>query len=198
MKGKKSLTFIDLFAGVGGFRMGMERAGHKCAGFCEIDKHARQSYKAIFDTREEVEMHDITKLSDDFIQRIGRVDVITGGFPCQAFSLAGKRRGFSDTRGTLFLKLHASQRFCNLAIYSLKTSKDSSITKEGLRLRRSSERWMNWGMTFRGKCLTAKILSHKTENVSLLSDILEDKVPDSFYLSQEKKNQLIKNQQKST
>lgn len=82
MKGKKSLTFIDLFAGVGGFRMGMERAGHKCVGFCEIDKHARQSYKAIFDTREEVEMHDITKLSDDVIQRIGRVDVITGGFPC--------------------------------------------------------------------------------------------------------------------
>lgn len=105
MKGKKSLTFIDLFAGVGGFRMGMERAGHKCAGFCEIDKHARQSYKAIFDTREEVEMHDITKLSDDFIQRIGRVDVITGGFPCQAFSLAGKRRGFSDTRGTLFFEI---------------------------------------------------------------------------------------------
>ncbi len=51
MKGTKPLTFIDLFAGVGGFRMGMEKAGHKCVGFCEIDKYARQSYKAIFDTR---------------------------------------------------------------------------------------------------------------------------------------------------
>ena len=101
-------------------------------------------------------MHDITKLSDDFIQRIGRVDVITGGFPCQAFSLAGKRKGFSDTRGTLFLKLHASQKFCDLAIYSLKTSRDFSITREGLRLRRSSEPWMSWGMTWHGKCLTAK------------------------------------------
>ncbi|WP_195958001.1 DNA cytosine methyltransferase [Enterococcus gallinarum] len=105
MKGTKPLTFIDLFAGVGGFRMGMEKAGHKCVGFCEIDKYARQSYKAIFDTRGEVEMHDITKLSDDFIRRIGRVDVITGGFPCQAFSLAGKRKGFSDTRGTLFFEI---------------------------------------------------------------------------------------------
>lgn len=105
MKQSKQLTFIDLFAGVGGFRMGMEKAGHKCVGFCEIDKYARQSYKAIFNTENEVEMHDITRISDDTIRGFGRVDIITGGFPCQAFSSAGKRRGFADTRGTLFFEI---------------------------------------------------------------------------------------------
>ncbi|WP_165007538.1 MULTISPECIES: DNA (cytosine-5-)-methyltransferase [unclassified Enterococcus] len=104
-KKTQSLTFIDLFAGVGGFRLGMERAGHRCVGFCEIDKYARQSYKAIFDTTNEVEMHDITKVSDDTIRGFGHVDIITGGFPCQAFSLAGKRRGFEDVRGTLFFEI---------------------------------------------------------------------------------------------
>ncbi|MBF0021072.1 DNA cytosine methyltransferase, partial [Enterococcus faecalis] len=99
------MKFLDLFAGIGGFRLGMESAGHECIGFCEIDKFARTSYKAIHDTTGEVEMHDITTISDEFIRRIGSVDVICGGFPCQAFSIAGKRKGFEDTRGTLFFEI---------------------------------------------------------------------------------------------
>ncbi|WP_442896593.1 DNA cytosine methyltransferase [Enterococcus sp. 5H] len=83
----------------------MEQAGHKCLGFCEIDKFARQSYKAIHETTGEVEMHDITTVTDEFINGIGSVDVLCGGFPCQAFSIAGKRRGFEDTRGTLFFEI---------------------------------------------------------------------------------------------
>lgn len=105
IKKNKSLTFLDLFAGVGGFRFGMEKAGHRCIGFCEIDKFARQSYKAIHNTTGEVEMHDITTVTDEFIRGIGPVDVLCGGFPCQAFSIAGKRRGFEDTRGTLFFEI---------------------------------------------------------------------------------------------
>lgn len=108
---KTALTFIDLFAGVGGFRLGMEMAGHKCIGFCEIDKFTRQSYTAIHETEKEVEMHDITKLSDKFIRSIGSVNVLCGGFPCQAFSIAGNRRGFADTRGTLFFEI---ARFASL------------------------------------------------------------------------------------
>lgn len=99
------MKFLDLFAGIGGFRLGMEQAGHECVGFCEIDKFARKSYKAIHDTEGEVEMHDITTVSDEFIRSIGSVDVIVGGFPCQAFSVAGKRQGFEDTRGTLFFEI---------------------------------------------------------------------------------------------
>ncbi|MGV3353260.1 DNA cytosine methyltransferase [Streptococcus orisratti] len=99
------MKFLDLFAGIGGFRLGMERAGHECVGFCEIDSFARKSYKAIHDTEGEFEFHDITRVTDESIRGIGRVDVICGGFPCQAFSIAGKRAGFEDTRGTLFFEI---------------------------------------------------------------------------------------------
>ncbi|WP_272157945.1 DNA (cytosine-5-)-methyltransferase [Streptococcus sp. HN38] len=99
------MKFLDLFAGIGGFCLGMERAGHECVGFCEIDQFARKSYKAIHDTEGEFEFHDITRVTDESVREIGRVDVICGGFPCQAFSIAGKRAGFEDTRGTLFFEI---------------------------------------------------------------------------------------------
>lgn len=99
------MKFLDLFAGIGGFRLGMEQAGHECVGFCEIDKFARDSYKAIHDTEGEIELHNITRVSDEFIRGMGSVDIICGGFPCQAFSIAGNRRGFEDTRGTLFFEI---------------------------------------------------------------------------------------------
>lgn len=99
------MKFLDLFAGIGGFRLGMESAGHECIGFCEIDKFARASYKTIHNTEGEIELHDITTVTDEEIRAIGQVDVICGGFPCQAFSIAGARRGFEDTRGTLFFEI---------------------------------------------------------------------------------------------
>ncbi|WP_148132023.1 DNA cytosine methyltransferase, partial [Streptococcus sp. HMSC056D07] len=99
------MKFLDLFAGIGGFRLGMESAGHECVGFCEIDKFARKSYKAIHNTKGEIELHDITRVTDESIRGFGSVDVICGGFPCQAFSIAGNRRGFEDTRGTLFFEI---------------------------------------------------------------------------------------------
>ena len=99
------MKFIDLFAGIGGFRFGMESAGHECVAFCEIDKFARASYKAIHNTEGEIELHDITQVTDDEIRNIGHVDAICGGFPCQAFSIAGHRRGFEDTRGILFFEI---------------------------------------------------------------------------------------------
>ena len=101
------MKFLDLFAGIGGFRMGLESLGHECVGFCEIDKFARKSYKAIYDTEGEVELHDITKVTDEEWRKFREtVDIICGGFPCQAFSIAGKRKGFLDeTRGTLFFEI---------------------------------------------------------------------------------------------
>ena len=100
------MNFIDLFSGIGGFRSGLEMNGHKCLAFAEIDKYARQSYKAIYDTTNEKEWHDVTTVTnDDFRQFRGKCDIIVGGFPCQAFSIAGKRKGFEDTRGTLFFEI---------------------------------------------------------------------------------------------
>ena len=100
------MNFLDLFAGIGGFRLGMERAGHKCVGFCEIDKFARSSYKVMHNTENEIEYHDIKEVTNEEFRKLrGKVDVICGGFPCQAFSIAGKQLGFEDTRGTLFYEI---------------------------------------------------------------------------------------------
>jgi DNA (cytosine-5)-methyltransferase 1 len=105
--GGKFVKFLDLFAGIGGFRLGMEQAGHECVGYVEWDKYARKSYEAIHDTEGEWTAHDITTVTDadlEYLRGKG-IDVICGGFPCQAFSVAGKRGGFDDTRGTLFFEI---------------------------------------------------------------------------------------------
>lgn len=101
------MKFLDLFSGIGGFRMGLESLWHECVGFCEIDKFARASYKAIYNTEGEIELHDITAVTNEEWRKFrGTVDIICGGFPCQSFSVAGKREGFLDeTRGTLFFEI---------------------------------------------------------------------------------------------
>jgi len=100
------MRFLDLFAGIGGFRLAMEKAGHECVGYVEWDKFARKSYEAMYDTKGEFTAHDITKVTDEEWRNLREsVDIICGGFPCQAFSVAGKRLGFNETRGTLFFEI---------------------------------------------------------------------------------------------
>lgn len=102
----RKLRYLDFFAGIGGFHSAFSRVGWECVGFCEIDKFARQSYKAIHNVEGAKEWHDITAVTDaEFSSLHGQVDVIAGGFPCQAFSVAGKRGGFEDSRGTLFFEV---------------------------------------------------------------------------------------------
>lgn len=90
--------FIDLFAGIGGFRLALQNLGGKCVFTSEWDEDAKRTYRANFG---EVPFGDITRenikayIPDDF-------DILCAGFPCQSFSIAGKRGGFDDTRGTLF------------------------------------------------------------------------------------------------
>lgn len=93
------LTFIDLFAGIGGFRLGMEQAGAKCVFSSEIDKFAQKTYQENFG---ETSFGDITKIST---KDIPDHDILCAGFPCQSFSIAGKRLGFEDTRGTMFFEI---------------------------------------------------------------------------------------------
>lgn len=95
--------FIDLFAGIGGFRIALEEQGFKCVFSSEWDKHSQKTY---FENFKEMPYGDITKLKDEDIEKIIPVhDILCGGFPCQAFSISGKQKGFEDTRGTLFFDI---------------------------------------------------------------------------------------------
>lgn len=77
------MKFIDLFSGIGGFRSALEKNGHECVGFAEIDKFAIQSYKALYDMEDEIELGDISKISDEDIAKLkNEVDVVVGGSPC--------------------------------------------------------------------------------------------------------------------
>lgn len=91
--------YIDLFAGIGGIRIPFQNLGGKCVFSSEIDKYAAQTYEANYG---EKPSGDITKISADSIPDF---DILLAGFPCQAFSIAGKRKGFEDTRGTMFFEV---------------------------------------------------------------------------------------------
>lgn len=91
--------FIDLFCGLGGFRIALENLGCKCVFSSEINEHAREIYKENFG---DYPSGDITKIST---KDIPDFDILCAGFPCQPFSSAGKRMGFEDTRGTLFFEI---------------------------------------------------------------------------------------------
>ena len=93
-----------MFAGIGGFRSGLTRAGgFRCVGHCEIDKYANASYTAIYEPgKEERYYPDATKIDPADLPDF---DLLCGGFPCQPFSTAGRRRGFADARGTLFFEI---------------------------------------------------------------------------------------------
>ena len=95
----KDYTVIELFAGAGGLAIGMEKAGLKCVALNEIDKHACETLRNNRPKWNVLE-GDIKNFS--FSEYDGKIDIVTGGFPCQAFSYAGKRLGFEDARGTLF------------------------------------------------------------------------------------------------
>lgn len=104
MTKQNTIRFFDMFAGIGGFRAGLERAGgFTCTGHCEIDKHADRAYRAAHNIKpDEVFYEDATKID---AKTMPDFDLLCGGFPCQAFSVAGRRKGFDDARGTLFFEV---------------------------------------------------------------------------------------------
>lgn len=96
-----SFKFIDLFAGIGGFRLALQNIGGKCVYTSEWENAAKKTYRENFG---EIPFGDITKESTkNYIPN--QFDILCAGFPCQAFSIAGKRKGFADTRGTLFFDI---------------------------------------------------------------------------------------------
>lgn len=98
-----TIRFFDLFSGIGGFREGLDRAGgFTCVGHCEVDAHADKNYRLLFDTEGEWFCNDARAIETG---RMPGFDLLCAGFPCQAFSIAGKRGGFADARGTLFFEI---------------------------------------------------------------------------------------------
>ena len=111
---KKTIKFIDLFAGIGGFHTAMHSVGGKCVFASEWDKYARISYETNY---VQLEPKLFTKdsncrylffnedINDVIPENVPDFDICCGGFPCQPFSAAGLKRGFEDTRGTLFFNI---------------------------------------------------------------------------------------------
>lgn len=177
-KKQYKITFIDLFSGIGGFRLGMEKAGHICLGHCEIDKFAEKSYRMMHDIKKgEWYADDITKVS---AEELPKADCWCFGFPCTDVSIAGKRQGLQGKRSGLFLKLSdflkKQKKKINPNGCSLKMLEICCQAKKDLILQKYSLHWIRSGMMQNGRCWTVPISEyHSTEKGSILLDILEQK-----------------------
>ena len=185
-----SIKFFDMFAGIGGFRSGLEAiGGFECVGYCEIDKYAKQAYEAMYDTGGELYFDDARKIVPE---QLPDFDLLVGGFPCQSFSIAGARKGFDDTRGTLFFeiaRISAVKKPKYLFLENVpgllnhdsgKTFETILCTLDGL------------GYDVCWQILNSKnfgVPSHEIE--CSLSAILEDNVPEKYYLSRKQAEKLL-------
>jgi hypothetical protein len=104
----QQLTFLDLCSGIGGFRLGLESAGHRCIGYCEYDRFARASYEAMYDTEGEWKADDVTKLKSEDVPY---ADIWCFGFPCQDISVAGKQRGLVGERSGIYARWKEAEEF---------------------------------------------------------------------------------------
>ena len=150
-----AIRFFDMFSGIGGFRSGLEAVGgFECIGHCEIDPYPNTAYNAIFDTRGEYYCDDARKINPD---EMPDFDLVCAGFPCQSFSVAGRRLGFEDTRGTLFFEVARLLKAKRPAFFLLENVVGLLSHDEGRTL----------------------------ETIySALSDILMTDVPEKYFLSQ--------------
>lgn len=217
------MKFIDICSGIGGFRSALEKHSHNCVAFAEIDKFAKQSYKAIYDTENEEELDDITSVTDEHFRLYrGQVDIITGGFPCQAFSIAGNRRGFEDTRGTIFFHIARAIKEIQPSYVLLENVKGLLSHDKGrtygtiVQALDELGYFIEWGL-FNSKywgvpqnrervyiLVTRKdiwkepklfnLLKQQTSVTTRLVDILEKDVDESYYLSEEKTRKLTLNE----
>ena len=177
-----SIKYLDMFSGIGGFRSGLEKVGgFKCVGYCEIDEYARRAYEALYDTKGEMCFENARTINPDMLPD---VDVICGGFPCQSFSIAGKRRGFDDIRGTLFFEIARIAAVKKPALLFLENVPGLLSHDKGRLLRQSSVHWTTSGMMSGGKCVTVQISECLNPEIACtLSDITERNVKAKYCLS---------------
>lgn len=145
----KNTKFIDLFAGIGGFRIALESLGSKCVYSSEWDGAARETYEINF---KEKPSGDITKVN---AKDIPKHDILCAGFPCQAFSISGNRKGFDDSRGTLFFDVARIVKERRPQIVFLENVKNFSTHDGGKTLAVVRDTLKELGYTFFYKVLNA-------------------------------------------
>lgn len=148
-KALQGYTFIDLFAGLGGFRLALESLGAKCVYSNEWDASAQEVYKNNFgDTPE----GDITKVDE---KTIPDHDILCAGFPCQAFSISGKQRGFEDSRGTLFFDVARIVKAKKPKVVFMENVKNFAVHDNGRTLQVVKATMEELGYTFYQKVLNS-------------------------------------------
>lgn len=146
LKGKK---FIDLFCGLGGFRLALESYGAECVFSSDIDTHVSKVYEKNFGTNP---LSDITKVDE---KEIPKHDILCAGFPCQAFSISGKQKGFEDTRGTLFREVVRIAKFHQPELLILENVKNLEKHDNGNTFKVIRENVENIGYNMYWKVLNA-------------------------------------------
>lgn len=186
------IKYFDIFAGIGGFRSGLEKAGgFECVGYCEIDRYAKKAYETMYDTEGEVYYDDARKINPN---ELPDFDLICGGFPCQSFSIAGKRGGFDDARGTLFFEIARIAAVKKPKYLLLENVPGLLSHDSGRTFATILGRWTNWGTMSHGRCLTAQIfMSPNPERECSLSDFLEKNAPEKYCLSRTQIQKLLYN-----
>lgn len=198
-KKKSKFKFIDLFAGIGGIRIGFESVGGECVFTSEWDKPAQQTYQANFG---ELPYGDITKIDPN---EIPSFDILLAGFPCQPFSQAGLKKGFEDTRGTLFFDIARIVEHHNPSVVFLENVRNLKGHDKGNTLKVIIQTLENLGYSVFHRLYNAKdfgvpqnrvriyIIAFK-DNIKFqfpeepkpsvkLGDILEKKVDDKYTIS---------------
>jgi len=197
---KPICTFIDLFCGIGGFRIAAENSGWQCVFSCDIDKEVQRTYETNFGEKPH---GDITKINEDSIPNH---DVLFAGFPCQPFSIIGSMNGMSDTRGTLFFDIARILRAKRPSWFVLENVKQLVGNDNGRTIKRIFSILKSLGYVFDWRILNALDfgLPQKRERIFIvgnnqnlpimfpsggyamkpLSEILEESAPAKYYASQ--------------
>lgn len=191
------MNFVDFFAGIGGIRLGLEQAGHKCVGFCEFDKYARTAYKAMYDTEGEWENHDVRTVKP---YDVPAADLWCFGFPCQDISVAGKQKGLQEgERSGLFyeiMRLLAGRRQEDRPQWLLvENVKNLLSIGNGFDFARLlCEVGGGTGILSNGTLSTAKTtVFPKTGSACSLSAILETSVDEKYFLSDQQTARILAN-----
>lgn len=205
------MKFIDFFAGIGGFRRGMELAGHECVGFCEFDKYAVASYTSMHlitdEQRQYLSTLDLKQRQKEILKEeyrngewyaddirtvdarsLPKADCWCFGFPCQDISVAGKQRGFKGNRSSLFFRvmylLGQQEEEKKPTYLFIENVKNLLSVNGGWDFARLLIEMDEGGTMQSGKFSTQKTSEfHRTENDVSLLDIIERDAPKKYFLS---------------